>query len=135
MVATIKKTPAKLTTGAIIDKLWACREEKRLLAAQLKEVEARIEETQEQLLERFDTEGMISATGTKASASVTPSVIAKVEDWDEFWAFVIKKKYTHMLQKRVSDPAYRELLEKGVKVPGVVPFNKKTVNLRTVAAS
>lgn len=135
MVATIKRTPATSTTGAIIDRLWACREEKRLLAAQDKEVSARIKEIEEQLLERFDTEGMTKATGAKATATITTSVVADVQDWDEFWAFIIKKKYTHMLQKRVSEPAYRELLEKGTKVPGVQPFTKKTVGLRTVEAS
>lgn len=135
MVATIKRTPATSTTGAIIDRLWACREEKRLLAAQDKEVSTRIKEIEEQLLERFDTEGMTKATGAKATATITTSVVADVQDWDEFWAFIIKKKYTHMLQKRVSEPAYRELLEKGTKVPGVIPFTKKTVGLRTVDAS
>lgn len=134
MVATTRTKPATspASTGAIIDQLWACREEKRLLAAQTKEVEDKIKEIEESLMGRLDAEGMSKATGGKASVSITQSVVADVQDWDQFWAFIIKKKYTHMLQKRVSEPAYRELLEKGTKVPGVIPFNKRTLNLRTV---
>ncbi len=131
MVAVIKQKSVA-STGAIIDQLWACREEKRLIAAQDKEVSAKIKEIEDALLARLESEGMTKATGAKATASITTSVVADVTDWDLFWTFIIKKKYTHMLQKRVSEPAYRELLEKGTKVPGVVPFTKKTVGLRTV---
>jgi hypothetical protein len=40
--------------------------------------------------------------------------------------------YFHLLQKRVSEPAYRELLEKGKKVPGVQPFTARKLNLRSL---
>ncbi len=137
MVATTrKKTPitaAPATTGAIIDQLWAIREEKRLLTAQLSDVEKKQKDIEAILMERLESEGMDKATGRKASVSVSINVVADVQDWDEFWKYIIGKKYTHMLQKRVSDPAYRELLEKGVKVPGVIPFSKRTLNVRTVS--
>ena len=134
MVATTRKpTTAPASTGAIIDQLWACREEKRRLAELDKEVSNKIKEIEESLIGRLDAEGMTKATGGKASVSVTTSVVADVQDWDELWVFLIKKKLTHLLQKRVSEPAYRELLEKGIKVPGVVPFNKRSLTLRTVS--
>lgn len=136
MVATTrKKSPvaAPATTGAIIDQLWAVREEKRLLNTQLSEVETKEKEIAALLMARLETEGMEKATGRLASVSISVNTVADVQDWDEFWKFIISKKYTHMLQKRVSEPAYRELLEKGVKVPGVVPFTKRTLNVRTVS--
>lgn len=139
MVATTRKktptttaAPGPLTVGSIIDHLWTIREEKRVMTAQLKEVETRLSSVETMLMNRLETEGMDKATGRKASVSVSTNVIADVQDWDAFWKYIISKKYTHMLQKRVSEPAYRELLEKGVKVPGVVPFTKRTLNLRTV---
>jgi len=130
MATKVKARPA--STGALIDQLWAAREEKRTLEAQVKEVEATIDDLQKNLMERLEAEGLDKATGTKGSVSISTNTVAAVEDWDAFWAYIIKNKYTHLLQRRVSDPAYRELLEAGKKVPGVQPFMKRTLNLRTV---
>lgn len=121
------------TTGAVIDQLWAAREEKRRLEAATKEVQTKIDEIETGLMDRMSEEGLDKATGKKASVSIGSSVVADVQDWDAFWAYIIKNKYTHLLQRRVSDPSYRELLEQGKKIPGVMPFTKRKLNLRTLA--
>ena len=68
-----------------------------------------------------------------ASVSITTSVVADVKEWDSFYAFIAKNKFFHLLQRRVSEPAYRELLDAGKKVPGVLPFTKKKLNVRTIS--
>ena len=123
----------KGTTGAIIDQLWAAREEKRNLESQVKEVEQTIKEIEEMLMTRLDAEGMDKATGKKASVSITTSVVADVQDWDLLYPYIAKNKFWHLLQKRVSDPSVRELWDAGKKVPGVLPFTRKKLNVRTVA--
>ena len=123
----------KGTTGAIIDQLWAAREEKRNLESQVKEVEQTIKEIEEMLMARLDAEGMDKATGKKASVSITTSVVADVQDWDLLYPYIAKNKFWHLLQKRVSDPSVRELWDAGKKVPGVLPFTRKKLNVRTVA--
>lgn len=133
MVAKTKaKTAPAPVMGALIDSIWAAREEKRRLEAQVKETETTIAELQTQLMERMQAEGTDKAQGSKASVSISSNVVADVKDWDEFWAYVIKKKYTHLLQRRVSDPAYRELLEAGQNVPGVEPFTKRALTVRSL---
>ncbi len=133
MVAKTKaKTAPAPTMGALIDSIWASREEKRRLEIQVKEVEAAIAELQIQLMERMEAEGTDKAQGSKASVTISKNVVANVEDWDAFWAYVIKKKYTHLLQRRVSDPVYRELLEAGQNVPGVEPFTKRALTVRSL---
>lgn len=128
--AAVRARPA--TVGALIDQLWATREVKRDIESQLKEVETRIAELNAQLMERMEQEGLDKASGTKATISVSTNTVAAVEDWDEFWKYILKNKYTHLLQRRVSDPAYRELLEAGKKVPGVQPFVKRSLNVRSI---
>lgn len=130
MTTKVRTRPPSL--GAVIDNIWAVREEKRRLESDLREVETKISELEEQLMERLEAEGLDKATGSKATVSVSANTVAQVNDWDEFWKFVIKNRYTHLLQRRVSDPAYRELLEQGKKVPGVEPFIKRRLNLRTL---
>lgn len=131
-MATAVKTRAP-SVGAVIDQIWAVREEKRRLEAEVKEVALKIEELETVLMERLEKEGLEKASGTKASVSVGTSVVADVQDWEAFWAFIFKNKYSHLLQRRVSEPAYRELLDAGKKVPGVQPFTKRKLNVRTVA--
>jgi hypothetical protein len=128
--AAVRARPA--TVGALIDQLWGTREVKRDIESQLKEVETRIAELNAQLMERMEQEGLDKASGTKATISVSTNTVAAVEDWDEFWKYILKNKYTHLLQRRVSDPAYRELLEAGKKVPGVQPFVKRSLNVRSI---
>lgn len=133
MVAKAKaRTTSAPTMGTLIDSIWASREEKRRLEVQVKEAETTIAELQTQLMERMEAEGTDKAQGSKASVSISKNVVADVQDWDAFWAYVIKKKYTHLLQRRVSDPAYRELLEAGQNVPGVEPFTKRALNVRSL---
>lgn len=129
-MATATKRPA--TLGSLADRIWASREEKRRLEAEVKSVNDAIAELEEELLARMDAENTDKASGTKASISVTKSIVADVQDWDLFWPYIAKNKFFHLVQRRVSDPAYRELLDMGKKVPGVQPFPKRKLNVRSI---
>lgn len=133
MATAVMKRPP--TVGAVIDQIWAAREHKRDLDAQVKEVEAKIKELEESLMERLGAEGLEKATGSKATVSVTTSVVADVTDWDALYPYIAKMKYWHLMQKRVSDPGFRELWEQGKKPPGVVPFTKRKLNLRSLSSN
>lgn len=135
-LATTAKTLAKITNrlkgslGATIDDLWALREEKRAAEEGVKIIEAKMSALEEDLMEKLKQQGTKSATGAKATASIITAVVANVDDWAAFHAFIAKNKFFHLLHKRVSEPAYRELLDAGKKVPGVQPFSKEKINLR-----
>lgn len=118
--------------GSLIDEIWAVREKKRELQEKLAVIEAEISGKEEALLDRLEAEGVKASTGKKASVSISTSVVANVTDWDAFYAFIYKNKLGHLLQRRVSDPAFRELLESKGKVPGAEPFSKTRLNIRTL---
>lgn len=130
MATAAKSRP--VTMGSLIDRIWASREEKRRLEEQAKEVSAQIAALEEELMERMNAEGTDKAQGTKASVSITSSVVADVQDWGAFWVYISRNKFWHLVQRRVSDPAYRELLEQGKKVSGVQPFTKRKLNVRSI---
>lgn len=125
---------AKLTPGATIDTMWELREKKRALEASVKDVGGQIADLESKLMEDMQANGVDKMTGKHASVSITSTVVANVEDWDAFWAYIHKMKYGHLLQRRVSDPAYRELLDLGKKIPGTQPFTKKRLNLRALSS-
>lgn len=131
--ASVKKVTSRLNTmGSTIDSLWAKREEKREAEAKVKVIEAEIAAIEEVLMDRMDKEETSKSQGTKASVSITTAVVANVEDWESFWPYVAKNKFFHLIQKRVSDPAMRELWDAGKKIPGVSPFSKRKLNIRSL---
>lgn len=134
-----KKVAAKVadrltgTLGSAIDKAHQLREKKREAEKVVKDIEAEIEANNEILFERLDAQDLKKGEGKLASVSITSTVVANVEDWPTFWAWIAKNKHFHMVQKRASDPAVREIWESGKTIPGVTPFTKRTLNLRSLS--
>jgi predicted nuclease with TOPRIM domain len=136
MTSAAKTRPTR-SVGTIIDSLFQLRESKRQLEEQVKNLTTQYTELEEQLMEKLDADGLDKATGKLATAWVSSTVVANIdgeENWKEFYAFIKKTGYFHLLQRRVSDAAYRELLESGKKIPGTQPFTKKRLNLRVVSS-
>ena len=126
--------PVKMTLGASIDTLWQLREDKRAIDAESKKVEIKIKALEEEMFDLLDAQDTSRAEGKKASVSVNETVVGNVEDWEVLWPYISKNKYYHLVQKRVSDPGLRELWALGKKTPGVTPFTKRTLNLRSLTA-
>jgi len=128
----MEKTLKADTLGSLIDRLEAIREEKRLLAEKEKEVNARFKDLEAMVLERLDKEGMEKATGRKASVSRSHTVVGTLQDWEALTKFIKRTGNFQLFQRRISDPAFRELLESKGSVPGVEAFTKVTLNLRSL---
>jgi len=120
------------TLGAKIDQLYALREKKHDLEEQIKQLVDQMNELENQLIEQMDTEGVLKATGNTATVSISTSIKPSVEDWDAFYAFIHRHKYYHLLERRPSVTGCRELLEIKGKIPGVVPFTQRKLNIRSI---
>lgn len=130
---TAKAAPAPtMTLGQATDKMWALREEKRKLAVEEKRINEELAALETTIFGLLDAQDTRKAEGKKASVSIGESVVGNVEDWDAFWPYIVKNKYFHLVQKRVSDPGLRELWEKGKVIPGVQPFTKRTLSVRSL---
>ena len=103
------KKPVKATPGAMIDSMWELREKKRKLEASIKDLDGQMADIESKLMEDMEANGIDKMTGKAAGVSISTSTVANVEDWDAFLAWVYKTKNGHLLQRRVSDPAWREM--------------------------
>lgn len=131
MVTAAKKVlPKKPSLGLQIDALFKMREKLREIQQQEKDQLELISTTEAMLMETMEAEGVEKSTGKLATASISEIASANVVDWDVFGAYVLKNKYLHLLQRRISLPGIRELLESKGKVPGVEPFTQRKLNLR-----
>ncbi len=118
--------------GQQIDAIHALRETKRGLESQLKDIEKQMQEAEVGIMQAMDAEGIKKTTSGKATVSITESVKPQVEDWDAFGAYIIKNKFIHLLERRPSVTGCRELFETKGSIPGVVPFTKRSLNIRSV---
>lgn len=132
--ATTAAVTAKLTgnIGDMIDQLVTLRDRKRELEAKVAEVEGQYKGIEEQLIEKLEAEKLDGSRGKTASASITKTVTATVTDWDAVFKYVKRTGFFHLFQRRLTDTAYREILESGKSVPGVEPFVKRRLNLRAL---
>jgi len=122
-----KISPEKL--GELIDKLTEVKVQK-----QFHEKQAEKFGQQQAGLEEDIIHMMIDLHLDKAAhggTTVTPKehTYAHVEDWAKLYDFIQEQKYWHLLEKRVSVTGYRELLELGREVPGVIPFVKTKLSI------
>ena len=125
--------PGVATIGGMTDKLVVLRDKKREHEAEITKIEAEFNQISEDLIKRLDAEGTDKGAGKRGSVSITSSVVGNVLDWDALFAYVKKTGYFHLFQRRLSDPAVRELFESKGKVPGVEPFTKRRLNVRSGA--
>lgn len=125
------KTPAgQAAIGKTIDKIFSLRKKKAELEAAVKDVEGQIALLDAEVLEALEASGVEKTATKHGTVSISTSTVAQVTDWDAFLAYIYRNKYGHLLQRRVSDPAWRELVEQGKKVPGTTGFTKKRLNYR-----
>ena len=132
----VKRAASKrvVPLGNEIDNIWQLRDNKRQADLVVKAIEKDIEAAEIALLERLDKEGLDKASGKLGTISIGESLNGTIEDWDAFTAYLAKSKNFQLIQKRISDPAYRELLGMGKPIPGVKPFTKRKLNLRSIAS-
>ena len=97
------------TVGSLIDKLDDLREKKRKADLVVKELEAQYSELDTTLMQRLQAEGMQKASGKKATYSLGEEVVATVNDWDAAWKIIAKNP--QLMQRRISNPAFREYLD------------------------
>ena len=119
--------------GSLIDSLATLRDQRREVDKKSKELAAAYAELEAQVMARLDSEDATKASGRKATASISETVVATV-DWELAWKLIPKQP--QLMQRRISDAGFRELFErKGEKFMakyGLTPFVKRSLNLRVL---
>lgn len=121
----------KATIGSLSDELHAVREKKRGLEEQIKALDEQYKELELKLIELADEQGTTTGKGKLASFTVNDTTVPQVTNWDDFYKFIHKNKYWHLLERRPSVTGCRELFDTKGAIPGVEKFTKRRVNLRS----
>lgn len=116
--------------NAKIEAMFKIREKVRKLEADIKLLNEEKDAISAALMEQMDKEGVTKSAGKNASVTISEAVVPSVENWDEFYKYIHRKKFYHLLERRPSVSGCRELFDKSGRIPGVVPFTKRTIQLR-----
>lgn len=132
-MAVVPKVPkVPKTIGGYADHLFELREARREFEKKIKTLMEEYTQYEKKLLDLMEKQETDKGAGALASVSISEPIVAQVEDWDAFYKYLSRTKYFHLLQRRVSDPACRELFEKKGKIPGVTPVKLRKLNLRGI---
>lgn len=108
-----------------------CKEQKKLkeLEREYNSQKAKAKELSDEMLTEMTIIGTSSYSGDLGRLSVRTTTQPAVDDWEALYDYIVATRSFDMLQRRVSATAYRDRLENGEPVPGVEPFEKKTLSI------
>ena len=118
------------STGVIIERMVALREERRRLKRLDSELSQSWSDLEALLINQLDAQGVTKASTDAGTATVNETVFPKVEDWDALYVHMKETDSLYLLQKRISSGAFREQHEAGLTVPGIAPFVQRSISLR-----
>ena len=121
-----------MSLGNAIDNLVKKRDKIRAMQQEVDALRSEYEIDSQAVMEEMAGMKIDKATGSLGTVSLKETTVAHVLDWDKVYNFILRHKKFELMQRRIADGAYRELLEirQGKQVPGIEPFNKKGINLR-----
>lgn len=133
--AKLKQVSPAPTIGALIDKMKSIAIQRTELSAQDKALKSEQDELESQIIALMDKQDTRVGEGKIARASIVESEEPHIEDWDKFLTWTKRTGNMHLIQRRISAPAWREIRElKKAEVPGTTVFKKRSLNLRAVSA-
>lgn len=120
------------TIGDVSDAILAIKGQENALEEQAKELKMKREILEKELAELAAKEGLTVGGGVNSKWTVEEVTVPNIEDADQFYAYIHKKKWYHLLQRRPAVKACQELWEKGMRIPGIEKFAKIRVTVKGV---
>lgn len=118
------------TLSDLIQSLSSLKGEKKALESSVKAVDKQIEQVEIAIMLELDSQGVTETKSAVGKVAISESTYPQVQEWDAFGEFILDNRYLHLLERRPAVLAYRELLNLGKAVPGVLPFTKRKLNYR-----
>lgn len=125
-------TDEKKDMGKLVAQLAKVKADRAKVSSELADLKAQEELLTQEALEQMEEMGVDQLRIGNQSLSRSKKIVPSVDDWDQFWAYIVKEKAYHLLQRRPAEGAYRELRATGEDVPGANDFEKESLSVRKV---
>ncbi len=120
------KPPKSL--GACADVLWDMQQKRYALQHDVTAMKADETVIKDHLIANVAA-GDEGAVGSHHVATIEPAVVPQIEDWDKVCAWMIKKKDFSIIKREIIASRVADLMDEGIKIPGIVGFTVKKVHL------
>lgn len=114
----------------LIEHATKLRDEAQILSKLERDTRALLARVQDIIIGRMDKDGTTLSRVEGVSVSITEEQLPVIDDWDEVYKYILDNRYMHLLQRRMSSAAWREIEQTGERVPGTTPFVKRKLSMR-----
>jgi hypothetical protein len=120
------------TLSELSTELFTAKAEKAEHNAQIKLLNEDIRDYEHRIWQIMETADppLLKFSTRDGTIYISPQVVPKVVDWDAFYGYIRKTEAFHMLERRPSRAAFRELHEAHKLVPGVEAVEYDEVRTR-----
>jgi hypothetical protein len=108
-------------------------QKKAIESGELKSIKNTLDEMERVITRKMHDLGvrqMVDEDDT-ATFSLSEQVVPKIDDWDKIYPYIAENGYWHLLYRKLTATAYREIIEAGQEVPGVEPEVVTRLSMRT----
>lgn len=121
------------TLNDLTASLFAAKNEKAKHNEAIKQLNEEIKDLERRLwmlMNEDESNPMLKFTTPDGTVYISPQITPKVVDWNAFYGYIKQNEAFHMLQRRPSRAAFRELHEAHKIVPGVEAVEYDEVRTR-----
>lgn len=129
-MGTVKlKKKSGISLGELIDRLYQKRAERLVLSKQADDMKKDEDAIRTTIISMLDSQDLTGSKGNIAQASIKTSIIPAIDDFDDFFKYVVKHKAPDLLWRKVNAVAVRERWDAGKAVDGITQFTVRDLNL------
>lgn len=122
--------PTEVTLADLAFQRDDLRSRKKALEDQVKVLDEQLKDNEGAIIELLDAQGVTRSGVGPYSMSISETTVANATDWDATFQYIAEHEAWHLVQRRVANAAYSEMLDQGLTVPGLEPFTKRSLNFR-----
>jgi len=116
------------------DMLYTIRQDRYAQNKVVEELKAKEALLVEHLIQNLPKSAATGIAGKVARATVASKTIPQAQDWDKIQAYILANGKKNpgvfsLLQRRLGEATVKEMWDAGKSIPGVEPFEVKTISL------
>lgn len=122
----------KRSINTVANEILTLQNKRKALESQAEEIKKKEKALSEELMAMAQSANLTFGGNKKSAWKIDVMVAPQATDWDEFYAYIKKKDYFHLLQRRPAVKACQELWGLGEVIPGIEKFTSNKVSVKEV---
>ena len=120
---------AKVTLGTTITAFLKLKQKISKKNKEVDELKSEVSAMEKEIIKELEAQKSKGSDVKIGSVKLKESNVWSAKDWKKVWDYILKKKDTNLLQKRLAQTVFNEYLEEGIKIPGTEKMIKKTLSV------